>query len=91
MKLTILENAKNRLVFELDGVDDTFCNLLKDELRKDDAVTVAAYNISHPLVGKPKFFVETSKGNSPKDALDKAVSGLKSTNKALLKEFENMK
>jgi DNA-directed RNA polymerase subunit L len=39
MKLTIIENKAQKLVFELEGADHTLCNVLKDELKKDDSVT----------------------------------------------------
>jgi len=90
MKLEILENKATRLVFELVGSTHTFCNALKDELRKDEKVTVATYNIAHPLHGKPKFFVET-KGEKPKEAIEKAIKGLKKKNSDFLKAFNSMK
>lgn len=90
MKIEVVESTSKKLVFELEGADHTFCNALKEQLREDESVTVAAYNISHPLVGKPRFFLET-KGSSPKEALDKAVGELKKKNNAFAKAFENLK
>jgi len=90
MKIEVIENTNKKLVFELEGADHTFCNALKDELRNDSGVVVSAYNISHPLVGKPKFFLET-KGETPKEALEKALSELKKKNNAFAKAFENLK
>ena len=91
MKIEVLENTNKKLVFELEGVDHTFCNVLKDELSKDSAVTVSAYNISHPLVGKPKFFVETNKESTPKEALERAIAELKKNNNAFAKAFGALK
>jgi len=91
MDIKIVENKAQKLTFEIEGLEHTFCNALKDELRFNDKVTVAAYNISHPLKGVTKFFVETSKGTSPKDALIKALDSLKSKNKDFLKKFKAMK
>ena len=59
MELKTLESGKNKIVFELQGVGHTFCNLLVQELWKDEHVKVAAYNVDHPLIGKPKMVVET--------------------------------
>ncbi|MGV8162511.1 MAG: DNA-directed RNA polymerase subunit L [Candidatus Nanoarchaeia archaeon] len=90
MKIDVIESSAKKLVFELEGVDHTFCNALKEQLREDETVSISAYNISHPLVGKPRFFLET-KGASPKEALDKAVSELKKKNNAFAKAFDNLK
>jgi DNA-directed RNA polymerase subunit L len=91
MKIEVLENASRRMVFEIEGADHTFCNVLKEQLREDPSVTVSAYNIEHPLVGKPRFFVETNKEGTPKEALEKAVGELKKKNNAFAKAFENLK
>lgn len=91
MKLTIIENNAQKLVFELDGTDHTLCNALNDELKKDDSITVTTYTISHPLVGKPKFFIETKKGKKPIDAINDAIANLKKQNSAFSKAFKAMK
>ena len=90
MNIIVIENKANKFVFELEGADHTFCNALKDELRNNDDVNVSAYNISHPLVGKPKFFVETKKNVKAKDVLGKAVDELKKKNSAFLKAFKSL-
>lgn len=91
MKLIIIENKAQKLVFEIEGADHTFCNALKDELQKNDSVTVSTYTISHPLVGKPKFFLETKKGEKPSNALNKAIEGIKKNNASFLKSFNAIK
>jgi DNA-directed RNA polymerase subunit L len=60
MEINVLEEKAKRLVFELKGEDHTLCNALREELWNDKSVTVAAYNINHPLVGVPKFIIETN-------------------------------
>ena len=91
MEINVLENKKNKLVFELSGAGHTFCNALKEELRSNDSVSLTTYNISHPLVGRPKFFVETKGNEAPKKALEKAITGLKTKNTQFLKEYKSMK
>lgn len=88
MELNVLEQKKNRIVFELPGADHTFCNALKQELWNDKDVTVSAYNIRHPLIGIPKFIVE-SKGDV-KSALSDASSRLQKQNSSFLKAFKNL-
>jgi len=91
MKINVLENKANKLTFEIEGVGHTFCNALKEELRENDKVNLATYNINHPLQGKPKFFLETEKSEKPKDALQKAVKGIKKKNAEFVKAFNSMK
>ena len=83
MEIKITEDKKNRLVFEIEGEDHTFCNLIKKELWNDEHVKVAAYNIDHPMVGKPKMIVETD-GEDPRKALADAA-------KRTVKELEKFK
>ncbi len=91
MDINILEDKKSRLVFEIHGEDHTFCNILREELWNDKSVKVAAYNISHPLVGIPKFIVETDSKEDPKKALADAVSRLKKKDADLLKQVKKIK
>ena len=88
MELQTLERKKHRVVFELRGVDHTFCNALKNELWNDDQVSVSAYNISHPLVGVPRFVVE-SKGDAT-EALKEASKRLQKRNKDFLAAFAKL-
>jgi DNA-directed RNA polymerase subunit L len=88
MELTILESKKHRMVFELKGTDHTFCNALKQELWNDESVKVAAYNINHPLVGVPKFIIESS--GDVKEALIAASSRLQKRNKEFLAAFQKL-
>ena len=89
MEIVIQESSKTKLIFELNGADHTFCNVLKDKLLQSKDVEVATYTISHPLVGKPLFIVETDK-KSPKDVLSEAVKGLNTDNKEFLKQIKSL-
>jgi DNA-directed RNA polymerase subunit L len=88
MELNVLESKKHRIVFELRGVDHTFCNALKQELWNDESIKVAAYNINHPLVGVPKFIVEST--NDAKAALLEASARLQKRNKEFLAAFQKL-
>ncbi len=87
MKFNVLENKKNRLVFEIDGMGHTYINILKNELWNDDHVKVATYTIKHPQVSKPKFILETDGDRTPKAALSGAVSRLKKLSDKFRKEM----
>ena len=83
MELKILQESKNRLMFELRGETHTFGNALKYELHQTKGVTLATYKIDHPLIGLPEFILET-KGIEPRKALEEALKSLK-------KKAENFK
>ena len=87
MKIKIIEDKKNKLIFESEGLGHTFCNILKKELWNDSHVKVATYSILHPLVSKPKMIVETDGSGTPKNALLAAVQRLKRVSEKFKKEF----
>ncbi|MDD9953113.1 MAG: DNA-directed RNA polymerase subunit L [Candidatus Woesearchaeota archaeon] len=87
MELTVLEEKKGRIVFELHDTDHTFCNALKQVLWEDSDVRVSAYNISHPLVGVPKFILESK---DVRAALKKAAKTLQKKNKEFLTAFKKL-
>lgn len=76
MEITVLENTKTRLQFELKGESHTFCNILKEELWNDESVKVSAYSLRHPLVGVPRFIIETNGKKEPKEAVQDAIKRL---------------
>lgn len=87
MELKILEEKKNRLVFELKGEGHTLCGMLKTELWNDEHVKAAGYYIEHPLIGIPRFTIETD-GAEPKKVV---VAALKRIDKQLAKLKDSAK
>ena len=87
MEVKVLEETKNRFVFELIGEGEAFCNVLKDELWKDKHIKTAGYHIEHPLEGIPKIIVETDGKEKPRTAFLAAITRLKKTNEKFSKEF----
>ena len=91
MEINVLEEKKKKMVFELKGENHTLCNALREELWNDKAVTVSAYNINHPLIGVPKFFVETDGEKEPRKAVKDAISRLKKKNAELREQTKALK
>ncbi len=91
MEINILEEKAKRMVFELKGENHTLLNALREELWKDKAITISAYNISHPLVGIPKVIIETNGDKEPKKALKDAISRLKKRNSELATQIKKVK
>lgn len=91
MKIEMIEDAKDRARFKIDGEDHTLCNLIKDELNQDESVKISTYAIKHPLIGAPRFTVETKKGTSAKDAVLDAAKNVKKKVDKLRKDFKELK
>ena len=77
MEIKIIEDKKDRLLFELDETH-TLCNVLKAELWNDSHVKSAGYSIKHPLISKPEIIVETD-GADPRKTAIAAAQRLKKT------------
>ena len=85
MEAKILDDKKNRLIFEVKGVDHTLCNALKTELINDKHVKIASYSIRHPQISVPQLIVETDGEVSPKNAIINAVQRVHKTNEKFKK------
>ncbi len=72
MEIKILEEKKNRLVFNIEGDGSTIANILKKELWNDEHVKAAGFNVEHPLINVPTFVVETD-GEEAKKAVSAAL------------------
>lgn len=83
MELKVVEKSKKKLVFDVVGADHTFSNALKKELWNDKSIKVSAYNVEHPLIGIPRFIVETD-DKDPEKALTDAVKRLQKKNEQFL-------
>jgi len=86
MEINIIEDKKSKLVFELSDVSHGFCNLLRENLWDNKHVKVSTYAVKHPLIGKPRFIVETD-GADPRKILVDTTEKLKKLNSAFEKEF----
>lgn len=84
MDLHVISEKKNEMEFELKGEDATFSSLLVNQLLKNKDVEIAQYDIAHPLVGEPTFYVKTKTGK-PRTIVLKAVREIKSSLKKISK------
>lgn len=88
MEVKVIEESDNKLVFELAGSGHGFCNVLKHELWKNSHVKVATYTVDHPLVGSPRFIVETDGSVKPRKVLADAAKKLGSQFDEFKKTFK---
>ncbi|MFC1753552.1 RpoL/Rpb11 RNA polymerase subunit family protein [Thermoproteota archaeon] len=87
MEIKVLEEKKNRMVFEIVGESHGFCNALKKALWKSKGVIVSGYNVEHPLTASPKVIVETEGSKSPRDAVVDAAKLMNKESDNFLKSF----
>ena len=73
--IKLLDEKKNRIEFNINKENETFCNILKTELLNDDHIKIATYSVRHPLIDVPKFIVETD-GADPRKAVLSAAGKL---------------
>lgn len=89
MEFTVVEESKNKLVFQLKGETHTFCNILKEELYHVKGVKLATYKIDHPLIGLPTFLIETD-GVEPRKAIKEALKNLRKKAEEFKKEVKGL-
>lgn len=90
MEITIVEEGKNRMVFEMVGAGHTLSNVLRKELWSDKHVNASTYAIEHPLIEKPKFVLETD-GADPKKTILSAVKRLQKQCDTIKSEAKKLK
>ncbi len=83
MELKVVEEKKGKFIFELPGADYGLVGAIRKELWNDEATKAAGYSVEHPLIGVPRFLLETS-GEEPRKVLRSAIKRLK-------KELEKLK
>jgi len=81
MEVSILEETKNKIKFEVKEESHTLCNALRDELWNAKGTKFTGYNIKHPLVSNPIFILESE--SNPREAILNAIERIKKRNKQL--------
>ena len=90
MEVSILEESKDSIKFEIKGEDHTLANALRSELWNDPHVKIAGYNIDHPLIGVPVMIVDTDGKVEAKKAVLSAVDRLKKSNSDYLAQVKKL-
>jgi DNA-directed RNA polymerase subunit L len=71
MEIKVLINEKNTVELDLAGVDHSLAQMLAEKLNEEKDVEFASYKVEHPLVGTPKLYLRTKKGEAAKLVLEK--------------------
>lgn len=77
LRVRILKSTDDSIEMEIEGEDHTLCNALCKELFNDKSIVFASYHIDHPLVGKPRIYVQTDGSKSPVEAVIEASKRLR--------------
>lgn len=94
MEVKILEEKKNKLVFNIEGDSAahpvTIANILKKELWNDEHVKAACFSVEHPLINIPTFVLETD-GAEPKKTISAAVKRISKNLEKFKEEAKTLK
>lgn len=90
MEVSIVDESKNKLVFEIDGESHTLSNMIRKELWNDSHIKAAAYGVEHPLVDIPRVTVQTD-GADPKKAVLEAVKRIQKSLDKVKDEAKKLK
>ncbi len=85
MDMKLIAKTDTSIEIEFPGENDTLLNLLKQKLLRDEKVTVATYIIGHPILDRPRLFVEVKSGKP-----DQIVKNAAKELRAELDEFETL-
>ena len=88
MEIKIKKETEKEMEFEVIK-EKTILNPLKEKLLEYEEVEYAEWNVPHPLVGNPEFYVRVSRGNV-RDIIRKAVKELKGEIENLMKQMEEL-
>lgn len=88
MEIRILNKTRNELKIEVAGEGHSLCNLIQRALLKDKRVDIAGYDVSHPLISKPRIYVRTKARSRPETVLRDAVRDVQKDSKSFRLAFE---
>jgi DNA-directed RNA polymerase subunit L len=87
MKVNLIKKDKDYIEFQLEGASETMLIPLRNQLLTDESVEFANYNIRHPRLDTPIFYVRVSSGK-PQNAMKKATKSLSNQFKEMLTQIQ---
>lgn len=88
MEIKVLKKTPDELKIEVKGETHTFCNVLHKVLLEDKTIEMAGYDIRHPLISNPTFYIHTKEGRKPETALKDAAKEIQKRTKEFRSCFE---
>lgn len=74
--MKVLRESDEELEVQFDGEAPTIFILLKEELDKDENVSMCAWKYNHPLEKNLIFYVKTTNGKKPREVILDALKRL---------------
>ena len=87
MQVELLKKEKDVFELEILGEGETMFIPLKNQLLSDNAIRYANYNVKHPQLDNPVFYLEVKSGK-PQNAFKKAAKALSNSYKEMLSQFK---
>jgi len=87
MQVELINKGKDTLEIQILGEGETMLIPLKNQLLSDEAIEYANYNVRHPKLDTPVFYLQVRSGK-PQNAFKKAAKALSNTYKEMLGQFE---
>jgi len=88
LKINVLKRDGNELRIEVIGEGHSFCNALESVLLRDETLDFVGYDISHPLVAQPTFYIKMKGRRDPWRALLDAAETLMKELSQIQKTFQ---
>ncbi|HEC76660.1 MAG TPA: DNA-directed RNA polymerase subunit L [Thermoplasmatales archaeon] len=86
MEIKIKKESKKEIEFEIIN-EKTILNPLKQKLLEYEDVEYAEWEVKHPLISNPEFYVRVKKGDA-KEIVKKAIKELKKSIEELQNQLE---
>ncbi len=86
MQVELLKKDKDTLEVKISGEGETLLIPLKNQLLNDDAIEYANYNVRHPKLDTPVFYLKVRSGK-PQNAFKKAAKALSNSYKEMHSQF----
>ncbi len=86
MEIQIENQEDNEIEFKLKEESHGFSNLLLKNLQDKEDVKIAQYDIEHPKLEHPDFYIETT-GKNPVEILEETAEQIKNQAEELEKQI----
>jgi DNA-directed RNA polymerase subunit L len=87
MKVNLISKDKDYMEFQLDEASETLLIPLRNQLLADESVEMANYNVRHPRLDTPVFYLKVRSGK-PQNAIKKATKSLSNQFKEMLSQIQ---
>lgn len=87
MQIILNKKEKSYMEFEFDEESETLLIPLRNQLLFDNTVEYANYNINHPTLDRPQFYLKVKSGK-PQNALKKSAKALSNKYRDMLQQFQ---